>query len=82
MLERCGGFCANLTFSYAKTVFKAYNGRVKTWSVFVGSLRRNELNYFRYTFNEPRVYCGQVASYPFSEDSVYQSPSLKAYDWE
>ncbi len=35
MLERRGGFCANLTFSYAKTVFKAYNGRVKTWSVFV-----------------------------------------------
>ncbi|PBK66076.1 glycoside hydrolase [Armillaria solidipes] len=36
--------------NYAKTVFKAYNGRVKTW----------------YTFNEPRVYCGQVASYPFN----------------
>ncbi|KAK0451432.1 glycoside hydrolase superfamily [Desarmillaria tabescens] len=36
--------------NYAKTVFKAYNGRVKTW----------------YTFNEPRTYCGQVASYPFN----------------
>ncbi|KAK0216802.1 glycoside hydrolase superfamily [Armillaria fumosa] len=35
--------------NYAKTVFKAYNGRVKTW----------------YTFNEPRIYCGQVATYPF-----------------
>ncbi|KAK0475774.1 glycoside hydrolase superfamily [Armillaria novae-zelandiae] len=35
--------------NYAKTVFKAYNGRVKTW----------------YTFNEPRIYCGQVAYYPF-----------------
>ncbi|KAF5310173.1 hypothetical protein D9619_010217 [Psilocybe cf. subviscida] len=36
--------------NYAKTVFKAYNGRVKTW----------------YTFNEPRVYCGQVGGYPFN----------------
>ncbi|KAF9466011.1 glycoside hydrolase family 1 protein [Collybia nuda] len=36
--------------NYAKTVFKAYNGRVKTW----------------YTFNEPRVYCGQIAGYPFN----------------
>jgi len=36
--------------NYAKTVFKAYNGRVKTW----------------YTFNEPRVYCGEVAGYPFN----------------
>ncbi|PBK66031.1 glycoside hydrolase [Armillaria solidipes] len=35
--------------NYAKTVFKAYNGRVKTW----------------YTFNEPSIYCGQVASSPF-----------------
>ncbi|KAK0443127.1 glycoside hydrolase superfamily [Desarmillaria tabescens] len=35
--------------NYAKTVFKAYNGRVKTWWVTV-----------------PRVYCGQVASYPFN----------------
>ncbi|SJL09047.1 uncharacterized protein ARMOST_12423 [Armillaria ostoyae] len=35
---------------YAKTVFKAYNGRVKTW----------------YTFNEPRDYCDQLASYPFN----------------
>ncbi|KAK0475600.1 glycoside hydrolase superfamily [Armillaria luteobubalina] len=36
--------------NYAKTVFKAYNSRVKNW----------------YTFNEPRVYCGQIASYPFN----------------
>ncbi|KAG6848242.1 hypothetical protein H0H93_002010 [Arthromyces matolae] len=36
--------------NYAKTVFKAYNGRVKTW----------------YTFNEPRVYCSQVGGYPFN----------------
>ncbi|KAF8235239.1 glycoside hydrolase [Tricholoma matsutake] len=35
---------------YATTVFKAYNGRVKTW----------------YTFNEPRVFCGQAGSYPFN----------------
>ncbi|THU93327.1 glycoside hydrolase [Dendrothele bispora CBS 962.96] len=35
---------------YAKTVFAAYNGTVKTW----------------FTFNEPRVFCGQVASYPFN----------------
>ncbi|KAI3621240.1 glycoside hydrolase family 1 protein [Moniliophthora roreri] len=36
--------------NYAKTVFRAYNGRVKTW----------------YTFNEPRVFCGQIASFPFN----------------
>ncbi|KAJ7613021.1 glycoside hydrolase superfamily [Roridomyces roridus] len=36
--------------NYAKTVFKAYNGRVQTW----------------YTFNEPAVYCGQTAGYPFN----------------
>ncbi|KAG5653222.1 hypothetical protein H0H81_001699 [Sphagnurus paluster] len=35
--------------NYAVTVFKAYNGKVKTW----------------YTFNEPRVFCGQIAGYPF-----------------
>ncbi|KAK0199712.1 glycoside hydrolase superfamily [Desarmillaria ectypa] len=36
--------------NYAKTVFKAYNGRVKTWI----------------TFNEPNQYCHAViASYPF-----------------
>ncbi|KAF7303850.1 Glycoside hydrolase family 1 protein [Mycena indigotica] len=35
---------------YAKTVFAAYNGRVKTW----------------YTFNEPRVFCSQVGGYPFN----------------
>ncbi|KAJ7251123.1 glycoside hydrolase family 1 protein [Mycena haematopus] len=35
---------------YAKTVFAAYNGRVKTW----------------YTFNEPRVFCSQTAGYPFN----------------
>ncbi|KAL0061819.1 hypothetical protein AAF712_011337 [Marasmius tenuissimus] len=36
--------------NYAKTVFEAYDGRVKTW----------------YTFNEPGVYCSQIASYPFN----------------
>ncbi|THU85114.1 glycoside hydrolase [Dendrothele bispora CBS 962.96] len=35
---------------YAKTVFKAYNGSVNVW----------------YTFNEPNVYCGQIATYPFN----------------
>ncbi|KAK0199715.1 glycoside hydrolase superfamily [Desarmillaria ectypa] len=35
--------------NYARTVFKAYDGRVKTW----------------YTFNEPSIYCNQVASSPF-----------------
>ncbi|KAJ7054170.1 glycoside hydrolase superfamily [Mycena amicta] len=35
---------------YAKTVFAAYNGRVKTW----------------YTFNEPRVFCSQTAGFPFN----------------
>jgi len=35
---------------YAKTVFAAYNGRVKTW----------------YTFNEPRVSCSQTGTYPFN----------------
>ncbi|KAH8113805.1 glycoside hydrolase family 1 protein [Phellopilus nigrolimitatus] len=34
---------------YAETVFKAYNGSVKMW----------------YTFNEPYVYCEQLAVYPF-----------------
>jgi hypothetical protein len=37
-----------LLSSYAKTIFKAYNGRVKTW----------------YTFNEPRVYCSEFGGYP------------------
>ncbi|KAL0578183.1 hypothetical protein V5O48_003814 [Marasmius crinis-equi] len=41
--------------NYAKTVFKAYNGRVKTW----------------YTFNEPRVYCGQIAGYPFNATNPF-----------
>ncbi|OCH87182.1 glycoside hydrolase family 1 protein [Obba rivulosa] len=36
--------------NYAKTVFQAYNGRVKTW----------------YTFNEPHVYCPQITTYPFN----------------
>ncbi|KAJ7489190.1 glycoside hydrolase superfamily [Mycena latifolia] len=35
---------------YAKTVFAAYNGTVKTW----------------YTFNEPRVYCALVVYPPFT----------------
>ncbi|KAL5480934.1 hypothetical protein ACEPAI_9875 [Sanghuangporus weigelae] len=35
---------------YARTVFEAYNGRVKTW----------------YTFNEPHVYCQQITTYPFN----------------
>ncbi|KAJ3763929.1 glycoside hydrolase superfamily [Lentinula raphanica] len=49
-----GGFTSpNITddfINYAKTVFTAYNGSVHTW----------------YTFNEPRVFCGQVGSYPFN----------------
>ncbi|EPQ51427.1 glycoside hydrolase [Gloeophyllum trabeum ATCC 11539] len=36
--------------NYAKTVFEAYKGRVTTW----------------YTFNEPRVFCAQIATYPFN----------------
>nr|GAT60644.1 glycoside hydrolase family 1 protein [Mycena chlorophos] len=36
--------------NYAKIVFQAYNGRVKTW----------------YTFNEPRVYCSEFSAYPFN----------------
>ncbi|KAK0440253.1 glycoside hydrolase superfamily [Armillaria borealis] len=38
--------------NYAKTVFRAYNGRVKNWFVF--------------TFNEPGNFCGQISSYPFN----------------
>ncbi|KAL5499105.1 hypothetical protein ACEPAH_1623 [Sanghuangporus vaninii] len=38
------------TVSYARTIFEAYKGRVKTW----------------YTFNEPHVYCQQIATYPFN----------------
>ncbi|KIK57390.1 glycoside hydrolase family 1 protein [Collybiopsis luxurians FD-317 M1] len=49
-----GGFTSpNITddfIHYAKTVFAAYNGSVHTW----------------YTFNEPRVFCSQVGSYPFN----------------
>ncbi|KAK7054366.1 hypothetical protein VNI00_003560 [Paramarasmius palmivorus] len=45
-----GGFVSgeivNDFVNYATTVFEAYNGRVKTW----------------YTFNEPAVFCGQVAA--------------------
>ncbi|KAF9500246.1 glycoside hydrolase [Pleurotus eryngii] len=48
-----GGFTSpkivNDFVHYATAVFRAFNGRVKTW----------------YTFNEPNVYCGQIASYPF-----------------
>ncbi|KAF7313927.1 Glycoside hydrolase family 1 protein [Mycena chlorophos] len=36
--------------NYAKIVFQAYNGRVKTW----------------YTFNEPRVFCSEFSAYPFN----------------
>ncbi|KII90092.1 glycoside hydrolase family 1 protein [Plicaturopsis crispa FD-325 SS-3] len=36
--------------NYATTVFKAFNGRIKTW----------------YTFNEPRVFCSQLGTYPFN----------------
>ncbi|THH11422.1 hypothetical protein EW145_g666 [Phellinidium pouzarii] len=36
--------------NYATTVFKAYNGRVQRWV----------------TFNEPHVFCGQIATYPFT----------------
>ncbi|KAF9466012.1 glycoside hydrolase superfamily [Collybia nuda] len=46
--------------NFAKTVFKAYNGRVKTW----------------YTFNEPRVYCGQITTYPFVNASF--APGVNA----
>ncbi|KAL5523033.1 hypothetical protein ACEPAF_1300 [Sanghuangporus sanghuang] len=35
---------------YARTVFEAYNGRVRTW----------------YTFNEPHVYCQGITTYPFN----------------
>ncbi|KAL0577531.1 hypothetical protein V5O48_004472 [Marasmius crinis-equi] len=49
-----GGFTSgeivNDFVNYAKTIFKAYNGRVKTW----------------YTFNEPRVFCSLIAIYPLS----------------
>ncbi|RDB25895.1 Beta-glucosidase 7 [Hypsizygus marmoreus] len=49
-----GGFTSSKVVddfvNFAKTVFKAYNGRVKTW----------------YTFNEPRVYCSIIAGYPFN----------------
>ncbi|EIM91310.1 glycoside hydrolase family 1 protein [Stereum hirsutum FP-91666 SS1] len=50
-----GGFTsANIVddyVNYAKTVFQAYNGRVKTW----------------YTFNEPRVFCSAIAGWPFND---------------
>ncbi|KAK0234942.1 glycoside hydrolase superfamily [Armillaria nabsnona] len=49
-----GGFTSselvNDFVNYAKTVFQAYNGRVKTW----------------YTFNEPSAYCGKITAYPFN----------------
>ncbi|KAK7436716.1 hypothetical protein VKT23_018970 [Stygiomarasmius scandens] len=50
-----GGFTSgqivNDFVHYAKTVFSAYNGTVKTW----------------FTFNEPGVFCGHwIASYPFN----------------
>ncbi|KAJ3763081.1 glycoside hydrolase superfamily [Lentinula raphanica] len=35
---------------YAKTVFTAYNGSVHTW----------------YTFNEPQVFCSELAGFPFN----------------
>ncbi|KAK0186406.1 glycoside hydrolase superfamily [Armillaria mellea] len=48
-----GGFTSpeivNDFVNYAKTVFQAYNGRVKTW----------------YTFNEPSAYCNRITTYPF-----------------
>ncbi|KAK0475771.1 glycoside hydrolase superfamily [Armillaria novae-zelandiae] len=48
-----GGFTSaeivNDFVNYAKTVFQAYNGRVKTW----------------YTFNEPSAYCSKITDYPF-----------------
>ena len=55
--------------SYATTVFKAYNGRIKTWSFdrfYVFDTLLTVLKLDRYTFNEPRVYCAQIAGYPFS----------------
>ncbi|KAF8915723.1 glycoside hydrolase superfamily [Mucidula mucida] len=47
--------------NYAVTVFKAYNGRVNTWYAFVQLTSDSKVH-----FNEPRVYCGQIASYPFT----------------
>ncbi|KAJ7770266.1 glycoside hydrolase superfamily [Mycena maculata] len=44
---------------YAKTVFAAFNGTIQTW----------------YTFNEPRVSCGQTATYPFN---VSLAPGVNA----
>ncbi|KAK0487987.1 glycoside hydrolase superfamily [Armillaria luteobubalina] len=49
-----GGFTSpeivNDFVNYAKTVFKAYDGRVKTW----------------YTFNEASTYCRRITEYPFN----------------
>ncbi|EJC97652.1 glycoside hydrolase [Fomitiporia mediterranea MF3/22] len=48
--EFVGDFVKDFATSYATTVFKAYNGRVKQW----------------YTFNEPHVICSQILEYPFN----------------
>jgi beta-glucosidase len=49
-----GGFLSSQAVddyvNYATTIFKAFNGKVKTW----------------YTFNEPRVYCSEFGGYPFN----------------
>ncbi|CAK5276679.1 unnamed protein product [Mycena citricolor] len=54
LLAHYGGFTSPKIVDdfvhYAKTVFKAYNGRIKTW----------------YTFNEPRVFCAFFIDPPFS----------------
>ncbi|KAF5340458.1 hypothetical protein D9758_013574 [Tetrapyrgos nigripes] len=52
---------------YAKTVFKAYNGSVHTCYVFIDCFLPFLRPLSLYTFNnEPNVYCGQIASYPFN----------------
>ncbi|KAJ3513198.1 hypothetical protein NLJ89_g3092 [Agrocybe chaxingu] len=57
-----GGFMAPESVDdfvhYAKTVFKAYNGRVKTW----------------FTFNEPRGFCGFFGSSQFTFGAILPPP--------
>ncbi len=79
VLEKRHHWCTHTAFSYAKTVFQAYNGRVKTWWVSAIYRHRNGLNCFRYTFNEPSAYCGKIIAYPFSKHSVYQNLLPQAY---
>ncbi|KAK0234970.1 glycoside hydrolase superfamily [Armillaria nabsnona] len=51
--------------NYAKTIFKAFNGRQDLVKFVCSPLPRQYFTKQRYTFNEPRVFCGQVGSYPF-----------------